>query len=271
MARTSTGRSVARAASTGGGRTYRGQRPTNFYAALAIIVVVGLLSVFYARYEYQHAAPAAAGQPTTAQTWYSAFGFDICGTQQASPPANSNSSLVGIYTTGNGLMTIHPKGPSETGSNATLGKFVSNYPGNQMTLTANAIGAPTSRLYRNGQTCPKGTPDAGKSGVVTVRYWTGPLATNKSGRVVTGDPRNLKLTNGQLITMAFAPAGTTIKKPPTAAIAALLPALSGQAPTTTTLPTTGTLPQHTSTTIQTTPPASSTTRPPTSTSTTAAK
>ena len=49
MARSSTGKSVARAAATGGGTTYRGQMPVNWYAALVIIVVVGIASVVLAR------------------------------------------------------------------------------------------------------------------------------------------------------------------------------------------------------------------------------
>ena len=42
MARSSTGKSVARAAATGGGTTYRGQMPVNWYAALVIIVILGI-------------------------------------------------------------------------------------------------------------------------------------------------------------------------------------------------------------------------------------
>ena len=45
MANNSTGKWVQRAATTGGGRTYRGQMPVNFYAALAVIIIVGLALV----------------------------------------------------------------------------------------------------------------------------------------------------------------------------------------------------------------------------------
>ena len=45
MARSSSGKSVARAAATGGGTTYRGQMPVNWYAALVIIVIIGVASI----------------------------------------------------------------------------------------------------------------------------------------------------------------------------------------------------------------------------------
>jgi len=45
MASKSTGKWVERAATTGGGRTYRGQMPVNWYASLALICIVGLLLV----------------------------------------------------------------------------------------------------------------------------------------------------------------------------------------------------------------------------------
>ena len=57
MARSSSGKSVARAAATGGGATYRGQMPVNWYAALVVIVLVGLGSVAFAKYHYNQTAP----------------------------------------------------------------------------------------------------------------------------------------------------------------------------------------------------------------------
>jgi len=45
MPSNSTGKWVQRAATTGGGRTYRGQMPVNWYASLVVICVVGLLLV----------------------------------------------------------------------------------------------------------------------------------------------------------------------------------------------------------------------------------
>ncbi|MDA8276387.1 MAG: hypothetical protein M0029_13610, partial [Actinomycetota bacterium] len=82
MPSNSTGKWVARAASTGGGRTYRGQMPVNWYAALALLCVVGLALIGYSRYERTHQTASSAGPPTTSQTWYAALSVDICGKVQ---------------------------------------------------------------------------------------------------------------------------------------------------------------------------------------------
>jgi len=90
-------------------RTYRGQRPTNWYIAILIIVVVGLASVIFARYQYQNPASAsAANEPTVGTTWHAGFDYYVCGTQEPALPA-AKSGNAGIITTGNGVMQIAPK------------------------------------------------------------------------------------------------------------------------------------------------------------------
>src|SRR5579875_1054387 len=187
MPRSTTGKWVARTAATGGGRTYRGQVPANWYAALVIIVIVGLASVVFARYEYRHVAAASTVPPTKGGApWFAAIDFDICGTQQTPLPANAlNTAAQSFYTTGKGVIIISPKKTADAGHNAVLGKFVSSYKG--LTVTATQITLPalaasttsttaagskkpasTAKTYRNGQKCPAGTKYAGKTGQVSV-------------------------------------------------------------------------------------------------------
>ncbi len=135
---------------------------------------------------------------------------------------------------GNGLITVAPKNSSESGSNATLGKFVSNYKG--LELTNSTLQYPGKPAYKNGDVCPKGTPDAGKPGVVIVYSW--PNFTSKQGSETPGDPQKLLFANGQLITMAFVPANTTIPKPPASVITSLITA-GESGPTTPTTPSPG--------------------------------
>src|SRR5580693_5774739 len=71
MARSSSGRSVARAAATGGGASYRGQMPVNWYAALVVIVLVGIASIALAKYHYNQ-TPAVV-EPTVGTTWHAAI------------------------------------------------------------------------------------------------------------------------------------------------------------------------------------------------------
>jgi hypothetical protein len=241
MARSDTGKWVARAASTGGGRTYRGRRPAKWYSALVLLCILGVAIVWFSRYERQH--PSAAGQPAIGTHWVAALSFDICGTIQANVPANPNASA-GIRTEGDGLIQIQPTSPSDAGANATLGRFARTYPG--MILNSISVRYPgqrsgtVGRTFTNGNRCPAGTPDAHQRGVVQVRVW--PSFTSQTS-IDAGNPDNLRLQNGQLITVAFLPNGKPIPKPPSSVITTLLQTMStinsgASSSTTTTSPTT---------------------------------
>ena len=269
MARNPTGRWVARVGSTGGGRTYRGQMPVNWYAALVLIVLVGLASIIYSRHEYQSPAAASTTPPVVGTTWYAGYAFDICG--KVMPPLASNqsatSSTQSFYTTGNGVITISPKTPGEAGTNATFGKFVAGY--RNLTLTNARLGYPGAKgvtYYSSGSTCPKGTPDAGKKARVVVTSWKNFLHSTK-GVPVTGNVADLRFSSNQEITIGFVPAGTTLARPPVSVVEAMLNAAGATSSSTTT-----TAPGATTTTAPgaTTTSAPTTTTAPTTTSTTGA-
>jgi hypothetical protein len=265
MARSSSGRSVARAAATGGGATYRGQMPVNWYAALVVIVLLGLASVAFARYNYGKTTPAV--QPIVGQTWHAGLAFDICGTVEPALTATPQGSTFGLTTTGSGVLLIAPKSSSEAGNNATLGKFASEYSG--LTLTNTALKYPAVAELANGDKCAKGTPDAGKKGVLRVRSWVLSTKTTKSNELEdiggnsSSHPKDLKLQNRQLITVGFVPASTSLPKPPGTTTVALLDAIEGTTPVTTT-----TLPATTPTTSATTSTSTTTTTKPAATSST---
>jgi hypothetical protein len=271
MASDSTGKWVTRAASTGGGKTYRGQMPVNWYASLFIICVVGLFLIGLSRYQLTHKTSSSAGPPTTSQTWYAALGIDICGTIEPALPASTNGTKTGFTANGNGVLTLHPNGASESGANATLGKFVSTYKG--LALSTTTLQYPGKPLMSNGENCPKGTPDAGKPGYVTVTAW--PNYEAKKGTEVSGNPQSLLFANSQMITMAFVPATATIPKPPASAITALITAVQSAPTTSTTAPVTSTtLPATSTTTVPSTtattvPSTTATTVAPSTTATTA--
>ena len=265
MARSSSGKSVARAAATGGGATYRGQMPVNWYAALVVIVVVGLASVAIAKYHYNQTP--TANPPTVGTTWHAALSFDICGTTQPALTASPASSTSGLTTTGDGVLLIAPKKDSEAGANATVGKFASEYQG--LTLTNTTLKYPDAKVpeYKNGDKCAAGTPDAGKKGEVLARWWVVTTQTKNNQLVQTSGvdspkPADLKLLNRQLITVGFVPAGTTLPKPPGSTITALLQVLTGTQPVIT--PTTTTPASATTTSA---PPATTTTSAPPTTTT----
>jgi hypothetical protein len=256
MPSNSTGKWVERAATTGGGRTYRGQMPVNWYATLVVICIVGLTLIGFSRYENTHRTASSSGPPTTSQVWHAALGIDVCGTMEANLPASTNGSKVGLTANGNGVVTIAPKNSSESGANATLGTFVAGYKG--LELNSTTLKYPNKTLYTNGDVCPKGTPDSGKPGVVIVDTWSSPESNGK-GTETSGDPQDLLFANGQLITAAFVPATANVPKPPALAITALLQALQSSSTPSATTPTTPTTPSATTPATAATTPASTST------------
>ncbi len=209
---------MSRAAATGPSRSHRGKTPINWSIALVVILVLGVASIAFSRYEY--ARSTAAAKPTT---WYAGLSFVRCGAQQAPLPASTAGD--GITTPGSGVLAVSLKDKSQ----ATLGRFVDNYPG--LVLGSTTFKYPGTSELQNGDRCPAGTPDAGKVGEVRIVSWSNFSET--TGRSTT-DPATLALTNGQLVTAAFVPVGTAVPKPPQSTISAVLSAIGGSLPTTTT-------------------------------------
>ncbi len=250
MARSNAGKWVSRAAATGGGRTYRGNVPVNWYAALVVIAILGVFSVVFSNVEYRHsgAASTTLTPPTTKTTWYAGLAFDVCGTQAPSLPANdsgSSSTTKAFFTTGNGVVTIAPKTSSETGANAVFGKFVSGYHGLEVTATELKLPSTSGSVtYKNGQRCKKGTPDAGKTANVQAAYWPSAFTSKGKSTVVQGNPATIKFSANELITIGFVPTNTKLPKPNGTIVTALL-----QASQATTAPTAGTTAPTTGTTL----------------------
>jgi hypothetical protein len=231
MARGGTGRWVARAAATGGGRTYRGQAPVRWYASLVLICLVGVSLVAYSKYEKGHPNNP---QPGIGTHWYAALAIDICGKIQPNLGANpSNGKVVtGIRTDGDGVIRISPTNSSDVGAKATLARFVQGYPG--LTLDSGTLRLPGKATHTNGQSCPAGTKDAGKASQVQIKVWPSFSGAGANNPVTVTDPSAVKLSNGQLITVAFVPQGASIPKPSGQVIVNLLQLVSGQSSTSTT-------------------------------------
>ncbi len=251
MRRGSFGRSVARAAASGGGRAYRARAPIGWYASVVLIVVAGVGLVAYSRYERLH--PVIVG-PTASDNWQAAFSADICGTVAKALPANPNLGSVGIRTFGNGLIDINPGAASTPsafeGRNATLGKFASSYPGFTLTPTSIQLPGKGQRLWKDGDRCTSSAGPLDGPAKLVVKVWSSP---SSPGRLFGGDPTKLHLENGQMITVAFVPAGSAIPEPPSRT--ALLQAL-GLSSSTSASSTSSTSPATSSTT-----PATSSTTP----------
>jgi hypothetical protein len=267
MARGDTGKWVARAGATGGGRSYRGQRPMKWYSSLAMICLLGVALIVYSRYERQHPAPAL--QPAIGAHWYQALSFYVCGTNpHANLPSNPNAStspIPGIRTDGDGVIQVAPTTKKDAGNNATFARFVATYP--KLKLTSSALQIPGGPTYTDGEKCPAGTSDAGKVGHLQIKVWPSFTPPGSNNPTVFHDPGAIKLADGQLITVAFVPSGASVPKP--ASIAAMLTDRAGSATSSpsTTAPTTATTAPGSSTTAPTATTKPSTTAPGSSTTT----
>ena len=259
MARKDSGKWVARAAATGGGRSYRGQMPLKWYGSLVLIVVLGISFIAYSRYERQH--PSSGTPPTVGSHWYAALAIDVCGDVQPNLASNPTGTTPGLHTDGDGVIRIEPTKAADAGNNATLARFVADYP--KFSLTTTSLTLPGQKAHKNGQKCPKQTPDAGKAAKVAIKVWPSSTAPGVNHPTTTTDPTSVKLADGQLITVAFVPAGASIPKPSTSAITTMLEAISTSG-STTTLPATS-VPAAT-----TTVPGATTTAVPGATTTTTA-
>ncbi len=217
MSRGSFGRTVARAAASGGSRNYRARPPVLWYVVMLVIVLGGLGLIAYSRNERLHPKTTAAQiPPTKSDNWHAAFALDICGRVQPNLPQNSNLATAGIRTFGDGVIDIDPgavANPSKfTGTNATLGTFVSTY-GNHFSISSTGLHLPgkTAKAYHTGETCPASSPMAGKKAEIVVAVWSSPTA---KATPYQGDPAALALRNGQMITVGFVPKGTSLPVPP---------------------------------------------------------
>lgn len=252
-------------ASTGGGRTYQKQRPTNFYAAIAVIVVLGLLSIVFARHQYQSGTATtttAAVSPAVNTTSFAGLSIAACGTVQPTLAAQAGQSG-SLIAQADGVIKVAPTAAAQAGDNSNVSAFAKSY--NGLTVTSSKLAVPangsTAALsYSNGATCPAGSPDAGKKGVVTITRWAN-FADKKP--LVTTDPAKVKLSDSALVTISFAPKGVKATKPPTSTVQAVIAAKTSQAAsasTTTTAPVASTTtPPSTTLPVTTTTSASTTT------------
>jgi len=195
MGKASSSKKVSRVARTGGGRTTRrGTGSWGFPAIMGIVVVLGVIGVYFSRDAAHH--KAAADQPTVNDHWHAAYGWDVCGNFLPDLPQPPN--LIGLHTHGDGVIHIEPQDPiSDTGKHATLGRFVSGYPGLKLSKNSFTV---LNQTWKNGEPKCDGKP--------------GDVVVVSNGKTVTGNPASLRVPKNGWITVAFVPKGTNVPPPP---------------------------------------------------------
>ena len=197
-------------------RKSRHQRTSGwFYATIAVIIVIGTVSI----------AAIVMGRdddntaPVIGDHWHAAFGVNICGEWLGNPatfesPAGNSGVGAGIHTHGDGFIHIHPFVNSETGDNATLGKFLS-YGGwsaseDSISVWTGPEGEKSKTTWENGDKCPSGSEGAGKPGRVVFQV---------NCETIEGNPSDHKLADQEVVAIGFLPKGEPMGAPPNAASA----------------------------------------------------
>jgi hypothetical protein len=212
-----------------------------------LICIVGASLIGYSKYELSNPATTTTTTTTTPTDSYVGLSFDVCG-KITTLPNSTNSIPVGITSVGNGLVQLVPV-TSDLGKaikNATLGTFIKDYlPLTKLTSSELQLPGKGEPLWTNGTTCASGA-FAGKPGVVQAKVWK--FVDSPTGTVFKSNLLDIKLTAGEMVTVAFLPAGASIPTAPSATQVLLSESLtSGFTPPTST---TTTVKSATTTTVK---------------------
>jgi hypothetical protein len=203
--------------------------------AIIALVIVGIVAILLTRSggasDGGSGAPHIAN-PTTGQAqdhWHTFLGVNICGEWLDGAPAfekpygsPTQTANAGIHSHGDGLIHTHPYLPSEAGTNATLGKYLS-YGGWKITDSEIDLGgsnaahpqwpgpasAKKTTTWSNGDVCPFGASKGQKGEVV----WA------VDGVRKTGNPSEYRQKDGETIAVGFLPKGVALGFPPDACAA----------------------------------------------------
>lgn len=209
MGRASSSKKVARAARAGG----RPGASRNFLwpAVITALVLVGVLLVVISRPER-----VASAAPIVGDHWHAAYGVSVCGEFQA-PYGDAQQDTSGIHAHGEGLIHMHPFSSNFTGDGANLEAFAEQV---GMVLEDERLELPDGGVYENGDDCEDGV------GRVQVQVWDD--ATDEEGRLLDADFADYAPQDGEVVTIAFAPEGAELAKPPS--VGTIPTDLGGQPP-----------------------------------------
>ena len=219
---------AAKLAKSGQGKKVRFQGGTLFPVVVAVVVVLGLALVVYAR---QSRPTVDASAPTQSDHWHHAYGFYLCDTWfQLSGDAeerddagflNTDFARSGIHSHEDGLIHWHPFSDAAVGSNATLGVFLDTYgvelTNDKLTFPENQrAGLPYEQetgVFEDGETtCViDGSEEDAELKVVV---WDN-FSDTDDGTTYIADFDNIRLDQDQMvIAIAFVPDDTDVSMPP---------------------------------------------------------
>ena len=235
MASGSSAKKVARLAQKGKGKKVRFQGGTIFPSVMAVVIVVGLGLVAYAR----QSAPSKNTPPTINDHWHVSYGFYHCDSFVADLAGNKEDGSSAAYAKYNihshadGVIHWHPSALA-TGTRAKLGLFLDTYG-----VSVNSKGITFPADQNKGVSYKVGTDKCkDKSGKmvdaqVQAIVWPSYDDTATSKRYIT-DFNNIRITKDQMaITIAYVIPGTEVPMPKSASNLPELGAKDSAATTTT--------------------------------------
>lgn len=206
----------------------RFQGGTLFPAVVAIVAVLGLATIVYAR---QSRPPVDASPPTTNDHWHAAYGFYLCdpetgemgwqelvgdqeirdegGQVTGQQPAYART---GVHSHDDGVIHWHAFTSAATGRNADLGLFLDVY---DVQLSDSELKFPDQQL--SGATYEEDETKCGdQDGNLRVQAWDNYQDTGE-GITYTANFNDIRLTNNSMVfTIAFAPDDVVLPMPPEA-------------------------------------------------------
>lgn len=258
-------RKVAKAARSTSARraaSSRKNRSVSFPVAMGVIVLIGLLVIFWGR--ERRIAASDAMPRVNRDHWHAAYGIFIC--DKFIPNLlDARGDARGVHTHDDGIIHIHPYTSAAAGKNANLSTFFYEtkltVADGKIQQPPNADGSP-GETWTDGKQCPDSRP-----GKVVLAVWDNADAKDAKPTIVTHDIPGVRFKQDRMaFTLAFVPDDkvATLPKPDSVPTLDNLSDVPGGS-TTATAPATG----DSSTTAPGTPADQSTTTAPGS-STTAA-
>ena len=239
----SSAKKVAKLAQRGKGKKVRFQGGTLFPVAVLVVVVLGLLTVVYAR---QSRPDPGSFPPQVGDHWHAAYGMYVCdgwlpkltGAEEetaldASTGAevydNADFAATGIHSHADGVIHYHPYTTKAVGKRAKLSIFLDVY---DVELSTERLALPESQggdVYDvDDYQCN------GEDVEIKVVVWDSYTDTGKGTTYIT-DLADTRITNdGMVFAIAVVPVGTEVVMPPWASeLPELGAADSGNVPVTT--------------------------------------
>jgi hypothetical protein len=242
VATSSSAKKVAKLATKCKGKKVRFQGGTLFPVVVVLVVLLGLLTIVYAR---ASRPSAGSGPPQLGQHWSAAYGMYVCDgwlpklvgskDEQSIDPAtgnqqysNKNFRLTGVNSHDDGVIDYQPFTAKATGSRAVLGVFLDTY---DVKLSSSKLELPADQggdVYdTKSSSVFAGTSCAGKSAEIKVRVWDNYADPGNFQDYIT-DLTNIRIkNNGMVFAIAVVPKGGDVPIPPWAADLPSLAAANG--------------------------------------------